>query len=116
MSALLLQLVQTSAHDVCVEARRIEKARQHAVALRRQESFSESQSQGRRVQPEESFLDEHDQEVCHLPLSSAGMTLNYCAGTPIICVRIGQCDQSRKGYCTVPDTKVRQKQNSKEYE
>ena len=70
VSALLLQLVQTSSHDVCIEARRIEKARQHAVALRRQESFSESQSQGRKVQLEESFLDEHDQEVRRLTLFS----------------------------------------------
>ena len=76
VSALLLQLVQTSSHDVCVEARRIEKARQHAVALRRQESFSESQSQGRRVQSEEGFLDEHDQEVCHSILSSARTTFD----------------------------------------
>ncbi|KAF8621415.1 hypothetical protein AX15_007826 [Amanita polypyramis BW_CC] len=66
VSALLLQLVQTSAHDVYFEARRIEKARQQAVALRRQESFSESQSQGRKVQQEENFLDEHDQEEIRL--------------------------------------------------
>ncbi|KAK2465765.1 hypothetical protein APHAL10511_002309 [Amanita phalloides] len=67
VSALLLQLVQTSAHDVCIEARKIEKARQHAIALRRQESFSESQSQGRKSQQqEESFLDVHDQEELRL--------------------------------------------------
>ncbi|KAF8636245.1 hypothetical protein AX17_003730 [Amanita inopinata Kibby_2008] len=65
VSALLLQLVQTSAHDVRIEARRIGKARQNAIALRRQESFSESQSQGRRVQ-EKDFLDEHDREEIRL--------------------------------------------------
>ncbi|KIL61369.1 hypothetical protein M378DRAFT_26115 [Amanita muscaria Koide BX008] len=66
VSALLLQLVQTSAHDVRLEARRIEKARQQSNALRRQESFSESQSQSRRAQQEEDFLDEHDQEEIRL--------------------------------------------------
>ena len=59
VSALLLQLVQTSAHDVRIEARKIDKARQNKFALRRQESFSESQSG-----PPEPFLDENDQGVC----------------------------------------------------
>ena len=58
VSALLLQLVQTSAHDVRLEARKIEKVRQNKFALRRQESFSESQPA-----PPEPFLDETDQEV-----------------------------------------------------
>lgn len=58
VSALLLQLVQTSAHDVRLEARKIEKVRQNKFALRRQESFSESQPG-----PPEPFLDETDQEV-----------------------------------------------------
>ena len=59
VSALLLQLVQTSAHDVRIEARKIDKARQNKFALRRQESFSESQPG-----PPEPFLDENDQGVC----------------------------------------------------
>ena len=58
VSALLLQLVQTSAHDVRLEARKIEKVRQNKFALRKQESFSESQPG-----PPEPFLDETDQEV-----------------------------------------------------
>ena len=58
VSALLLQLVQTSAHDVRLEARKIEKIRQNKFALRRQESFSESQPA-----PPEPFLDETDQDV-----------------------------------------------------
>ncbi|KAK0464696.1 uncharacterized protein EV420DRAFT_1725943 [Desarmillaria tabescens] len=62
VSALLLQLVQTSAHDVRVQAKKIEKARQQKVALRRQESFTESQSQITR----EPFLDEHDSEEIRL--------------------------------------------------
>ncbi|PFH53278.1 hypothetical protein AMATHDRAFT_73479 [Amanita thiersii Skay4041] len=64
VSALLLQLVQTSAHDVRIEARRIGKARQNALALRRQESFSECQSQSRRQKVE--LLDEYDQEEIRL--------------------------------------------------
>jgi cohesin loading factor subunit SCC2 len=59
VSALLLQLVQTSAHDVRIEARKIDKARQNKFALRRQESLSESQPG-----PQEPFLDENDQGVC----------------------------------------------------
>ncbi|KAF8879492.1 hypothetical protein BD779DRAFT_1551796 [Infundibulicybe gibba] len=62
VSALLLQLVQTSAHDVRIDARKIEKARQNKFALRRQESFSESQNQ----RAPEAFLDENDQEEIRL--------------------------------------------------
>ena len=58
VSALLLQLVQTSAHDVRIEAKKIEKTRQNKFALKRQESFSESQQA-----PPEPFLDETDLEV-----------------------------------------------------
>ena len=53
-----MQLVQTSAHDVRIEARKIEKKRQANFALKRQESFSESHpSQAR------PFLDEVDHDV-----------------------------------------------------
>ncbi|CDO75304.1 hypothetical protein BN946_scf184654.g12 [Trametes cinnabarina] len=41
VSALLMQLVQTSAHDVRVEATAIRKAREQALALRRQDSYNE---------------------------------------------------------------------------
>ena len=58
VSALLMQLVQTSAHDVRVEAKAIRKARDQALALRRQESFNEK--------PKEPLLDEHDQEEIRL--------------------------------------------------
>jgi len=44
---------------VRIEARKIDKARQNKFALRRQESFSESQPG-----PPEPFLDENDQGVC----------------------------------------------------
>ncbi|KAF9046656.1 hypothetical protein BJ165DRAFT_1369666 [Panaeolus papilionaceus] len=60
VSALLMQLVQTSAHDVRIQARKIEKARQNKFALKRQESFTESQ------QPDEPFLDEIDKEEIQL--------------------------------------------------
>ncbi|KAK7469438.1 Sister chromatid cohesion protein 2 [Stygiomarasmius scandens] len=59
VSALLLQLVQTSAHDVRVSAKKIEKARQQKLALKRQESFNDSQTS-------EPFLDEHDKEEIQL--------------------------------------------------
>ena len=61
VSVLLLQLVQTSAHDIRLKARKIEKNRQNQRALKRQESFSEN------GQAQESFLDENDHEV--FPLS-----------------------------------------------
>ncbi|KAJ3516976.1 hypothetical protein NLJ89_g794 [Agrocybe chaxingu] len=59
VSALLMQLVQTSAHDVRIEAKKLGKVRQNKFALRRQESFSEQ------TQPE-PFLDETDQEEIQL--------------------------------------------------
>ncbi|PCH40319.1 hypothetical protein WOLCODRAFT_67627 [Wolfiporia cocos MD-104 SS10] len=58
VSALLMQLVQTSAHDVRVEARSIKKARQQALAIRRQE-FVNDNHQG-------PFLDEKDMEETRL--------------------------------------------------
>ena len=62
MSALLLQLVQTSAHDVRVQARIIRKARRDALALRRQNSLDDT--------AEEPFLNETDMEVSiHLQFS-----------------------------------------------
>lgn len=69
VSALLLQLVQTSAHDVRISAQGIAKERQNKIALRRQESFAESQSQN---QPED-FLDEQDNAVSRrFPFFSRG--------------------------------------------
>ncbi|KZT19995.1 ARM repeat-containing protein [Neolentinus lepideus HHB14362 ss-1] len=58
VSALLLQLVQTSSHDVRVEARKLGKARQQALALHRQDSLNEPS--------DESFLDETDNEEIRL--------------------------------------------------
>ncbi|KIP08264.1 hypothetical protein PHLGIDRAFT_127100 [Phlebiopsis gigantea 11061_1 CR5-6] len=57
VSALLLQLVQTSAHDVRVEAEILRDARVQALALRRQESTSDAKP---------SFLDEKDMEELRL--------------------------------------------------
>ncbi|OSD02424.1 hypothetical protein PYCCODRAFT_1410918 [Trametes coccinea BRFM310] len=58
VSALLMQLVQTSAHDVRVEAKAIRKAREQALALRRQDSYNEK--------TKERWLDEHDEEEIRL--------------------------------------------------
>jgi hypothetical protein len=66
VSALLLQLVQTSAHDVRIQARKIEKARQNKFALRRQESLTESQTS---LLTPEPFLDDNDHDVRSLALS-----------------------------------------------
>lgn len=58
VSALLMQLVQTSAHDVHVEAKSIRKAREQALAMRRQDSYNEK--------TKEPWLDEHDMEEIRL--------------------------------------------------
>lgn len=58
VSALLMQLVQTSAHDVHVEAKGIRKAREQALAMRRQDSSNEK--------TKEPWLDEHDMEEIRL--------------------------------------------------
>ncbi|EGN98100.1 hypothetical protein SERLA73DRAFT_109431 [Serpula lacrymans var. lacrymans S7.3] len=58
VSALLLQLVQTSAHDIRIEASQIAKNRQRRFALRRQENINDRQA--------EPFLDELDLEEVRL--------------------------------------------------
>ncbi|KAF7288130.1 Sister chromatid cohesion protein [Mycena chlorophos] len=63
VSALLLQLVQTSAHDVRVKAADIAKERQTKIALKQQQSFTESQQS---LQVEDEFLDEHDRAEIRL--------------------------------------------------
>jgi len=65
VSALLLQLVQTSAHGVRVQAKRLAKARQQALAMRRQESMAETPSE----KSPGPFLDERDNEVFLPPLN-----------------------------------------------
>ncbi|KAF8904085.1 hypothetical protein CPB84DRAFT_1773363 [Gymnopilus junonius] len=90
VSALLLQLVQTSAHDVRIESKKIEKSRQNKLALRRQESFSESQPG-----PPEPFLDEIDQE--ELKLYGAGLESATKAAKTII---IFLTQRSGKGKAT----------------
>ena len=69
VSALLLQLVQTSAHGVRVQARRLSKARQHALAMRRQESMAETPLE-KSLGP---FLDEKDNEVLLPPMTNLAM-------------------------------------------
>ncbi|KAI1793228.1 hypothetical protein LXA43DRAFT_1124268 [Ganoderma leucocontextum] len=59
VSALLMQLVQTSGHDVRVEAKAIRKAREQTLTLRRQESVNEKPHK-------EPWLDEHDREEIRL--------------------------------------------------
>ncbi|KAI0292379.1 sister chromatid cohesion C-terminus-domain-containing protein [Russula brevipes] len=65
VSALLLQLVQTSAHGVRIQARRLARARQQALAMRRQESMAETPSE----KSPGPFLDEKDNEEIQLYMS-----------------------------------------------
>ncbi|KDR82399.1 hypothetical protein GALMADRAFT_220397 [Galerina marginata CBS 339.88] len=90
VSALLLQLVQTSAHDVRIQAKKIDKSRQAKFALRRQESFSESQQA-----PPEPFLDEIDQE--EIQLYTTGLESALKAAKTII---IFLTQRSGKGKAT----------------
>ncbi|CAK5269895.1 unnamed protein product [Mycena citricolor] len=57
VSALLLQLVQTSAHDVRLKAQNIAQERRNKFALKRAESLTESQL---KLHQQEEFLDEQD--------------------------------------------------------
>ncbi|KAI0051083.1 hypothetical protein FA95DRAFT_1554896 [Auriscalpium vulgare] len=65
VSALLLQLVQTSAHGVRLQARKLGKVRHNAQALRRQESISDMAAE-REAKP---FLDDKDVEEINLYMS-----------------------------------------------
>lgn len=61
VSALLLQLVQTSAHGVRISAKRLGKSRQQAAALKRHDSMTSDLP--------EQFLEDVDQEEISLYLS-----------------------------------------------
>ncbi|KAL1743690.1 sister chromatid cohesion C-terminus-domain-containing protein [Schizophyllum fasciatum] len=86
VSALLLQLIQTSSHDVAVQARKIEGRRREANALKRQESLSESQA-GLKA-PAASFIDEYDEEELQLYANSLSGT--YAAAQTVIRFFIGR--------------------------
>ncbi|QRV77482.1 proline-rich protein Rad9 protein [Ceratobasidium sp. AG-Ba] len=61
VSALLFQLVQTSAHDVRIHAQRLSRKRREAIADASASSFMENGKQ--------PLLDEHDREEAHLYLN-----------------------------------------------
>lgn len=80
-----MQLVQTSAHDVRIEARSIRKAREEALALRRQESHNEKMK--------EPWLDEHDKEVSKAILSPICAPIDITTtGDPPLYVGLGVRD------------------------
>ncbi|KAF5376813.1 hypothetical protein D9757_008902 [Collybiopsis confluens] len=79
VSALLLQLVQTSAHDVRLGARKIDRTRQIKVALRRQESIVE---QSQASIDNDEFLDEEDRAA--MKLHSSGLVSPHKAASTII--------------------------------
>ncbi|KAG1743247.1 uncharacterized protein EDB91DRAFT_1126495 [Suillus paluster] len=69
VSALLFQLVQTSAHDVRVAARKIAKRRQSRQALRRQDSMANERSS-------EPMMDELDAEEMQLYITGLESAMN----------------------------------------
>ncbi|KAF7357525.1 Sister chromatid cohesion protein [Mycena sanguinolenta] len=79
VSALLLQLVQTSAHHVRTTAMDIGKARHEKAVARNKESFSESQSQ---ILVVEDFLDEQD--AAEIQLYKSGLDSAKKAAKKII--------------------------------
>ncbi|TRM61170.1 hypothetical protein BD626DRAFT_502962 [Schizophyllum amplum] len=108
VSALLLQLIQTSSHDVAARARKIEARRKEMNALRRQESLSESQVMGKGQAP---FLDEFDKE--ELQLYSNGLSSTYSAAQTIVKFLIGRIgtgkttkNSNEAEYRTIFDTLV----------
>ncbi|KAJ7164731.1 hypothetical protein C8R43DRAFT_1061973 [Mycena crocata] len=90
VSALLLQLVQTSSHDVRITARSIAKERQNKIALRRQESLTESQGTLTEV-----FLDEQD--AAEIRLYKSGLESATKAAKKIV---IFLTQRSGKGKAT----------------
>ncbi|KAJ3896942.1 hypothetical protein GG344DRAFT_35833 [Lentinula edodes] len=83
ISALLLQLVQSSAHDIRLGARKIDRERQAKIALRRQESIvMESQQSQMNNGNNGGFLDEEDRAV--IKLHSAALASPHKAASTII--------------------------------
>jgi hypothetical protein len=84
VSALLLQLVQTSAHGVRLQAKRLAKARQQALTMRRQESMADTPSE----KPPGPFLDEKDNEVLFFPQKiQSTQFMIVVSGNPALHVR-----------------------------
>ncbi|KAJ3806212.1 hypothetical protein F5876DRAFT_80926 [Lentinula aff. lateritia] len=83
ISALLLQLVQSSAHDIRLGARKIDRERQAKFALRRQESIiMESQQSQMNNGNNGEFLDEEDRAL--IKLHSAALASPHKAALTII--------------------------------
>lgn len=81
-----MQLVQTSGHDVRVEAKDIRKAREQALALRRQESVNEKSQKG-------PWLDENDRE--EIRLYASGLDSATKAAKTIIIFLTQRCVSCR---------------------
>ena len=79
-----MQLVQTSAHDVRVAAKRIRRSREQALALKRQESFNEKP-------PKEPLLDDHDHD--EIKLYASGLDSATKAAKTIILFLTQRCEQ-----------------------
>ena len=97
VSALLMQLVQTSAHDVRVEAESLRDARLQALALRRQESTNEVKA---------AFLDEKDME--ELRLYTTGLDSATKAAKTIIAFL------TQRSVLSIPRVELLSDQNTKD--
>jgi hypothetical protein len=87
---------------VRIDAKKIEKSRQQKFALRRQESFSESQ------QTADPFLDENDLEV-YTSLVRHDAHRSYftaIAGNSSVCLWSGIRNKGSQNDHPVPDAKV----------
>jgi hypothetical protein len=97
VSALLFQLVQTSAHDVRVAARKIAKRRHSRQALRRQDSVTNERSA-------EPLMDELDAEVSANVSSIACLTARV--GDTTLYHRVRVRNECCKDNSRVFDTEV----------
>lgn len=88
VSALLLQLIQTSSHNVRVESSRIAKARHQSMTLRRHDSgITESK---------EALLDEHYEE--EVRLYAGGLDAPAKAARTIVLFLTQRCVGSQHHY------------------
>ena len=97
VSALLLQLVQTSAHDVRTAVRKISKRRQQTLA--RKDSWVDASEK-------RTFLDDNDLDVCLYLISSTVVDNLRSPGSRLVLFGTRIRYEGRENYCCFPHSKV----------
>jgi hypothetical protein len=98
VSALLFQLVQTSAHDVRIHAQKLARKRREAIADAKLSSFVEGSKA--------PLLDEHDREVRWFNKINLASLTPFKSGNSLVSewTRVG--DQNGQDDCSVLDATV----------